>query len=336
MDENTLHLILSIAAGIFVLCCCLGTFLLPKWYVLRIKRRTGWWLLMDSDELLEHFIDLCKKLNIEDRYLMTTHVEKDIAQRIIKKHQERCRSYYFIGESLASARLAFMPYNDFFVLYFLHGLRDGIGLHFFNLFEEFSPESDYCQKTVDYAAINRLKSHYEKVYLKLQYMALFYCSNSKYLCKKSEYYPDTVSCLLDDEEDPCRREERETKTAPESVKEKNNTKSSLRLPVISLSAVIGGIISVIFASCVNVEEHLILILATLIYYPVAFLVVAGAFRWKWKNDSAWVATLVNLPAWGALIGPLIADSLVFLEWYAIIGITLSVMIFEYKLLDQDN
>ena len=110
-------------------------------------------------------------------------------------------------------------------------------------------------------------------------------------------------------------------------------KKTLRLRVMLITAIIGFIATILFGIFVDADSNFGLIWGCLAYYPIAFLIVAGGFRWKWKNNAPWIATLVGLPMWIALFGPVITGSLEFLKWYTGIGITLSVIIFEYNLLD---
>lgn len=117
--------------------------------------------------------------------------------------------------------------------------------------------------------------------------------------------------------------------------ENNKLKKDLRFRIMLTTAIVGLIATAIFVANVDLSSDIgfKLVFGSLIYYPLAFLVIAGGFRWKWKNNAPWIATLANLPVWVILIGLLIFDSLEFLKWYAIVGITASIMIFEYNILD---
>ena len=110
-------------------------------------------------------------------------------------------------------------------------------------------------------------------------------------------------------------------------------KNTLRVRVMLITSVIGFVATILFGIFVDVDSNFGLIWGCNAYYPIAFLIVAGGFRWKWEKNAPWIATLVCLPMWIALFGTVIAHSIEFLKWYTGIGITLSVIIFEYNLLD---
>ena len=111
-------------------------------------------------------------------------------------------------------------------------------------------------------------------------------------------------------------------------------KKTLRLRVMLITAIIGVVATIFFGIFVDADSNFGLIWGCVAYYPIAFLIVAGGFRWKWKNNAPWIASLVGLPFWVFLIGGVISRNLEFLKWYTVIGITISVIIFEYNLLDQ--
>lgn len=110
-------------------------------------------------------------------------------------------------------------------------------------------------------------------------------------------------------------------------------KNKVRSKVMLITALIGIVASILFSINISVETHFEVLLGTFVYYPIAWFVIIIGFKWKFEKNSVWIATLASLPVWPALIVPLITGSFEFLKLYALIGITCSVLIFEYKLLE---
>ena len=108
----------------------------------------------------------------------------------------------------------------------------------------------------------------------------------------------------------------------------------MRFCVMISTAIIGIIVEILFA--VNVDVESLAFLVPLVFYPVEWLVVSIGFKWKFKKNSVWVATLSSLPGFIALIGFLITESFDFLKWYSFIGITISALIFEYKYFGKET
>ena len=119
----------------------------------------------------------------------------------------------------------------------------------------------------------------------------------------------------------------------------NNTNIKLR-NVMLITAIIGiaaTILFVIFFDKGNFE----LIILPLIYYVTACLIVDCGFRWKFGKETRWVATLCFSPVLLEIFGVIIVRESVilienFMKWYSMIGVTISVLIFEYKFFTHDK
>lgn len=118
----------------------------------------------------------------------------------------------------------------------------------------------------------------------------------------------------------------------------NNRHFAVMLP----TAAIGIIASILVAVFMDFKVHARSLLLTNVYYPVIYIVCAICFRWikkrfndprKCRSDATWIATIVCLPMWIGLASVLIDSTLAFSARYTLFGITASLIIFEYYVLE---
>lgn len=125
-----------------------------------------------------------------------------------------------------------------------------------------------------------------------------------------------------------------------------NKNSKLR-KVMLITAIIGLAATIPFAIFVDIgidksqsELLIYLIMGHWAFYCFEYLIIYYGFKRKFgRAEARWTATLCFFPM---LIEPLAAwilgetHIINFLKWYPMIGITISVLIFEYKLFSHDK
>lgn len=118
---------------------------------------------------------------------------------------------------------------------------------------------------------------------------------------------------------------------------KNNDK----MRDVMLATVISGLVAtiayvIIFSLAIHDENFklmLILVFSPLALWVAGYLAICYCFKWKFGNERRWVATLCSFPVMFEILVAAIAGEtyiLTFMKWYSMIGITISVLIFEYK------
>lgn len=119
---------------------------------------------------------------------------------------------------------------------------------------------------------------------------------------------------------------------------KNNNK----MRDVMLATVISGLVAtiayvIIFNLAIHDENFklmLILSFSPLSLWAVGYLAIYYCFKWKFGNERRWIATLCSLPVMFEILLIAIVGSVDFMEpfvkWYSMIGLTISVLIFEYK------
>lgn len=131
-------------------------------------------------------------------------------------------------------------------------------------------------------------------------------------------------------EQECRRNAKR-----ERIKKRQNTNINLRY-VMLITSIIGIIATILFVIFFDVENYKILLVPVL-FYVVVYLVIGYGFRWKFGKQTYWIASLCFSPFTFELFAFLIIEyifsweiAIGFIEWFSMIGVTISVLIFEYK------
>lgn len=147
--------------------------------------------------------------------------------------------------------------------------------------------------------------------------------------------------VTEKKESPKKKEEQIQATPPPQTK-RNNTNSTLRNDVMLVTAIIGIIATMFFVIFFDVEDvdSYKLLLVPLSFYCIEYFVIYFGFKWKFGGayETRWVATLCFSPLIVWLFGSLGISYLFpstdlflsLLEWFSMIGVTISVLIFEYK------
>lgn len=135
--------------------------------------------------------------------------------------------------------------------------------------------------------------------------------------------------VTEKKEEHTQQEEQIKSAAPPQTKI-NNTKRSLRNDVMLITAIIGIIATMFFVIFFDTENYKILLLPV-IFYILEFFIIGYGLK------KGWIATLCFSPFIFELFTFLIIDYLFsweiaidFIEWFSMIGVTISVLIFEYK------
>lgn len=116
-------------------------------------------------------------------------------------------------------------------------------------------------------------------------------------------------------------------------------KNNERMRDVMLATVIGGLIAtiayvIIFNLALNDEDIMkYVFLFPFAIWVIGYLVIGYGFKWKFGKDIYWVNTLCSLPCMFEIIVVVILgvdfmDTVI--KWYSMIGLTISVLIFEYK------
>lgn len=118
-------------------------------------------------------------------------------------------------------------------------------------------------------------------------------------------------------------------------------KNNDRLRDVMLATAISGLVAtiayvIIFNLAIqdeNIKLMAILGFSPLALMPAWYLIIGYGFKWKFGKERSWVASLCSLPfIFEVFVVAIIDDDFMetFLSWYPMIGITISVLIFEYK------
>lgn len=199
-------------SGIAIYAICLPLTILTVWIGLKIsewyksyidaqvRARIGWWSIGKSSDAFDYIQRICKDLNIEERYLIKTEDEKEIALDIVAKFQEYGKYLYSHSSDFASAKLARRKYSDFFMRYFEHYLDEHDSYYFKDnkMYIETSRKY-YSENVTSYSSYESTctMTQYGVVYNKLHYMAILFCEKSPVLSKGYYYYSDGKKTTLD-------------------------------------------------------------------------------------------------------------------------------------------
>lgn len=168
-----------------------------------VESRIGWWLLSNSNEVLQTMQSICRygRIDIDPKYLLSSSSEMEIARSIIEKFQEQSKYLYFNID--ATKKNATTPYYYFFMHYlnsFLDNKND----------VSFDGNKMYVEKLRErrddagsYFSIKYSLTEYGIVYNKLHYMARFYCEGIKNKNNKTNirhYSSDLIKKILDTHE----------------------------------------------------------------------------------------------------------------------------------------
>lgn len=118
---------------------------------------------------------------------------------------------------------------------------------------------------------------------------------------------------------------------------KNNDKMRDVMLATVISGIVATIAYVIIWNIAYSDED-IMLWAYVTLFPSAlwvlgYLAICYGFKWKFGNERRWIATLYSSPfMFGLLVAYIVGETyiLTFIKWYSMIGITISVLIFEYK------
>lgn len=109
-----------------------------------------------------------------------------------------------------------------------------------------------------------------------------------------------------------------------------------------ITAIIGIIATILFVIFFDTENFKILLLPV-IFYILEFFIIGYGFRWKFGKQTGLVDMLCFSPFTFELFAFLIIDyifsweiAIGFIEWFSMIGVTISVLIFEYKFSTHDK
>ena len=99
---------------------------------------------------------------------------------------------------------------------------------------------------------------------------------------------------------------------------------------MKLTAIIGAAISVIFAIFADFDNAENIVWYVYAYYPLVWLIICTVAR-KCFEEPVWVATVVTSPIYIGLFGMLLISVNFFVK-FACFGVTLSLLILEYKIM----
>lgn len=171
------------------------------------------------------------------------------------------------------------------------------------------------------------------------------CSYSDKDCSVPEWYQYYVKLNKIKKQHISTKKSEPIQTAPSPQVKRNSTNSKLRnaMLITSIIGIIATIFFVIFFDAEKVDSYKLLLIP-LSFYAIGYLVIGYGFRWKFGKESRWVATLCFSPLMVWLFGSWIIYYLFystdlyagFTEWFSMIGVTISVLIFEYKFFTHDK
>ena len=193
--ENVLPL------SIYVIICIVA-FLIYKCYkhyiTEKIRSRISCWLVENSADLLDYIQVKCIGKIIEDRYLITTQAERNIAFEIIKAYQKEMKNKYIRGLYTVNWKYARMSYSEYFMCYFAFYLKDHNDL-FFGQNAMYSGLSKHYFNEIHYDEKCTI-TDYGITYNKLYYMVVLFCEKSAYLNKEHDYCSEGIKKVLDSNE----------------------------------------------------------------------------------------------------------------------------------------
>ena len=196
---------MSLLAGAIAIPCFLLTLKLSVWHKdsieARVQARIGWWLISNSEQVLDEIRKSCVCLDIDKNYLLVSAYEREIASKIIEDFQEQKKYLYFHIE--ATIKKAKTPYHYFLMHYLSSFLdeKDGICFDGSKMYIEKSRERH--DNAGSYYTIKYDVTDYGMVYNKLRYMARFYCEEIENKSKKTDiryYSSDLIKKILDTQE----------------------------------------------------------------------------------------------------------------------------------------
>ena len=191
------YFLMYLLFGIISVLCFLFCLKISEWYkdyiTMRVRNRIGWWVIDDASKVFSYMQRTCKKLNIEEKYLINSEVEKKIAFEIIDIYQQHSKDWYLSCSD--NFKLAIMPYNDFFMYYFEKFLSEQNGRYFneSKMYIEISRERFENGSYESKCSI----TEYGVVYNKLHYMTHLYCERSSKLNKNNNFYSAGIKEILD-------------------------------------------------------------------------------------------------------------------------------------------
>lgn len=126
---------------------------------------------------------------------------------------------------------------------------------------------------------------------------------------------------------------------------KNNNKLRKVMLVTTIIGIFATIVFVIIFNIANYEGNLelmtCLFLLPFALYVAEYLIIGYGFKRKFGKERMWVANLCFLPGLVEIFGVVIINAIIgespilittFAKWYSMIGVTISVLIYEYKFL----
>lgn len=170
----------------------------------RVESRIGWWLISNSEQVLDEMRISCKLLptEIEPKYLISSAAEAEIARSIIEKFQEHSKYLYFNIE--ATKEKAKTPYCYLLMFYLNSFLDDKDDIRFDGNKMYIEKSRERRDNAGSYYTIKYDVTDYGMVYNKLCYMARFYCEGIHNKIKKTSnihyFSSDLIKKILDTQE----------------------------------------------------------------------------------------------------------------------------------------
>ena len=106
----------------------------------------------------------------------------------------------------------------------------------------------------------------------------------------------------------------------------------MKIPTImKITAIIGVVISVLFAIFADSENAFELALYIHLYYPLIWLIICIGTKQYFK-EPVWEATLITSPVYIGIFGFLMFPD--FFVKYVCFGVVLSLLLFEYRITNK--
>lgn len=123
------------------------------------------------------------------------------------------------------------------------------------------------------------------------------------------------------------------------------TSNNKLFKVMLITIIIGVLTTIVFVALFDfndVERSTLMVFGPWTVYVLEYLIIGYGFKWKFGKETRWIATLCITPLMfeiliACIISLLEKDLLIFanfIKWYQMIGITISITIFEYHLLNS--
>jgi len=103
-----------------------------------------------------------------------------------------------------------------------------------------------------------------------------------------------------------------------------------------ITTIMGIITEILFVIFFDIVNYKILLLPAL-YYAIGYLAIGYGFRWKFGKQTYWIVTICFSPFIVEVFAFLMIEYLLsweiaigFIKWFSMIGVTASVLLFEYK------